>query len=59
MFDESTVQLGGGDLVRVPELSARLTVGDRGYVSHCAYVVARLYAQHLGFRMFSRLNNRP
>ncbi|KZT36569.1 hypothetical protein SISSUDRAFT_1049714 [Sistotremastrum suecicum HHB10207 ss-3] len=31
VFDESTVQLGSGDLVRVPELSARLTVGDRGY----------------------------
>lgn len=32
MFDESIVQASGGQLVRLPELSARLMVGDHGPV---------------------------
>ncbi|KAL6309869.1 hypothetical protein BKA93DRAFT_814242 [Sparassis latifolia] len=30
MFDEAVVETGSGDLVRVPELSARLAVGEKG-----------------------------
>ncbi|KAI0355359.1 hypothetical protein OH77DRAFT_1403203 [Trametes cingulata] len=30
MFDESLVEVPGGNLVRLPELSARLAVGERG-----------------------------
>ncbi|KAI0650395.1 hypothetical protein C8Q79DRAFT_902140 [Trametes meyenii] len=30
MFDESLVEVPGGNLVRLPELSARLTVGEKG-----------------------------
>ena len=33
IFDEAIVQLGGGGLVRVPQLGGRLQVGDRGPVS--------------------------
>ena len=33
MFDESIVQVADGQLVRVPELSAHLTIGERGSVS--------------------------
>lgn len=32
MFDEAIVDVGGGKLVKLPELSARLNVGDRGDV---------------------------
>lgn len=32
MFDEATVDMGMGNLVRIPELSARLAVGERGAV---------------------------
>lgn len=32
MFDEAIVDMGEGRLVRVPELSARLAVGERGAV---------------------------
>lgn len=32
MFDESTIEIGNGSLVRLPEISARLSVGDRGSV---------------------------
>ena len=33
MFDEAVVEMGSGTLVRLPELSARLSVGERGPVS--------------------------
>ena len=33
MFDEAVIDMGNGNLVRVPELSARLDVGERGPVS--------------------------
>lgn len=32
MFDEAVVDMGNGNLVRVPELSARLAVGEKGPV---------------------------
>jgi hypothetical protein len=32
MFDETIVEAAGGQLVRVPELSAHLKIGDRGVV---------------------------
>ena len=34
MFDEAVVEMGSGTLVRLPELSARLAVGERGPVGH-------------------------
>ncbi len=37
MFDESLVEVPGGTLVRLPELSARLAVGEKGQVS-CGYL---------------------
>ena len=40
MFDEAVVEMGSGTLVRLPELSARLAVGERGPVSH--------FTQHVG-----------
>ena len=33
MFDESTIEIADGSLVRLPEISARVGVGDRGLVS--------------------------
>ena len=33
MFDEAWVEVSGGNLVRLPELSARLAVGEKGPVS--------------------------
>ena len=33
MFDETTIEVGDGSLVRLPEVSARLSIGDRGDVS--------------------------
>jgi ubiquitin-conjugating enzyme E2 O len=33
MFDEALVQVASGQLVRLPELSTRLAVGDKGDVS--------------------------
>ncbi len=33
MFDEAWVEVSGGNLVRLPELSARLAVGEKGTVS--------------------------
>lgn len=33
MFDEMVVEAGGGKFVCVPEVTSRLTVGDRGTVS--------------------------
>ena len=33
MFDEAWVEVAGGELVRLPELSARLAVGEKGPVS--------------------------
>jgi hypothetical protein len=40
LFDEAVVDVSNGQLVRLPELSSRLTVGDKGSVScspllHC------------------------
>ncbi len=32
MFDEAVVEMESGSIVRLPELSARLTVGERGPV---------------------------
>lgn len=32
MFDETTVDTENGSLVTLPELSARLSIGDRGEV---------------------------
>lgn len=32
LFDESIIQLANGQLVRLPELSSRLSVGDKGNV---------------------------
>ena len=32
MFDEAWVEVSGGNLVRLPELSARLVIGERGPV---------------------------
>ena len=32
MFDEAVIDMGSGNLVRVPELSARLAVGEKGPV---------------------------
>ena len=34
MFDEASVEVSGGTLVRLPELSARLAIGEKGPVSH-------------------------
>lgn len=36
MFDEAWVEVAGGELVRLPELSARLAVGEKGPVSACS-----------------------
>ena len=33
MFDEAWVEVSGGNLVRLPELTARLIVGEKGTVS--------------------------
>lgn len=33
LFDEATVDVSNGQLVRLPELSSRLTVGEKGSVS--------------------------
>ena len=38
MFDEAWVEVSGGNLVRLPELSARLAVGEKGPVSDCAHL---------------------
>lgn len=37
LFDEAVVDVSNGQLVRLPELSSRLTVGEKGSVScsHC------------------------
>lgn len=32
MFDEAVVEMDSGNIVRLPELSARLTVGEKGPV---------------------------
>ena len=32
MFDEAVVEMGDGNLVRLPELTARLGVGEKGTV---------------------------
>ena len=37
MFDEAWVEVSGGNLVRLPELSARLAVGETGPVSPGAH----------------------
>ena len=41
MFDEAWVEVAGGNLVRLPELSARLAVGEKGPVSAFAGSVSR------------------
>ena len=33
MFDESVIEVATGQLIRLPELSSRLTVGEKGTVS--------------------------
>jgi hypothetical protein len=33
LFDEAVVDVSNGQLVRLPELSSRLTVGEKGSVS--------------------------
>lgn len=40
MFDEAVVEMGSGTLVRLPELSARLAVGERGPVSGIAVLTS-------------------
>lgn len=42
MFDEAIVEMSSGTLVRLPELSARLAVGERGPVSLALYVCIRV-----------------
>ncbi|KAJ8487538.1 hypothetical protein ONZ51_g4099 [Trametes cubensis] len=42
MFDESLVEVPGGTLVRLPELSARLAVGEKGSVKHTVLAIAWL-----------------
>ncbi len=39
MFDEAMVEMESGALVRLPELSARLAVGERGPVSDYLYLI--------------------
>ena len=39
MFDESLVEVPGGTLVRLPELSARLAVGEKGSVSGSTFLL--------------------
>ena len=39
MFDEAIVEMSTGQLVRLPELSARLAVGEKGPVSPGLVVV--------------------
>lgn len=49
MFDESIVQVSDGELVRVPELSAHLTVGERGPVSHPNIIMhSKAYINQIG-----------
>ena len=36
MFDEAVIEMGDGGLVRLPELTARLGVGEKGIV-RCPY----------------------
>jgi hypothetical protein len=33
MFDEALIELDGGKIVRMPEMTSRLSVGDRGSAS--------------------------
>ena len=33
LFDESVIQVATGQLIRLPELSSRLAVGEKGTVS--------------------------
>jgi hypothetical protein len=37
MYDECVVEVAGGQLVRLPELSSHLTVGDKGNVHFLLY----------------------
>jgi hypothetical protein len=41
MFDEALVQVASGQLVRLPELSTRLAIGDKGDVS-IVYILSHL-----------------
>jgi ubiquitin-conjugating enzyme E2 O len=44
LFDESIIQLAAGQLVRLPELSSRLSVGDKGSVRlFCASLGSFIY----------------
>lgn len=50
MFDEAWVEVSGGNLVRLPELSARLAVGEKGPVSDRPYqVYNRIIMRSLGY----------
>lgn len=46
LFDEMVVETATG-LVRLPELSSRLTIGDKGNVSAPPYVYYPLLIVHL------------
>lgn len=39
MFDEAVIEMAGGNIVRLPELSARLSTGQKGPVSEHLFVV--------------------
>lgn len=41
MFDEAWVEVSGGNLIRLPELSARLLIGEKGNVSAYAPFAAQ------------------
>lgn len=47
MFDEAIVEMSNGTLVRLPELSARLAVGEKGPVCTGCHLCLALPHRHL------------